>query len=60
MDRSIHDVCGLAVRGFIEPAITPGVAPEVVVAPQVLGCLGSAYPAWRATRLDVAEALRRK
>ena len=46
------------MRGLIEPALNSRMVIEVVVATVILGCCGSAYPAWRATRLRPAQALR--
>ena len=44
--------------GAIEPAYTPQLLVQAVVAAAVLGTLGGLYPAWRATRLRPVEALR--
>ena len=44
--------------GAIEPAYTPQLFVQAVVAAAVLGTLGGLYPAWRATRLRPVEALR--
>jgi putative ABC transport system permease protein len=40
--------------------VTPGVLAKAVLFAVVLGLLGGALPAWRAARLEVTEALRRK
>jgi putative ABC transport system permease protein len=38
--------------------LTPGIAVEVLVFAVFMGVLGGALPAWRASRLEIVEALR--
>jgi putative ABC transport system permease protein len=45
--------------GLIEPYMTSGLGFQALVAVFLAGPLGALYPAWRATRLLPAEALRR-
>ena len=46
------------LAGLIDPALTLVFLAQVLAATIALGCLGSFYPAWRATRLNPVEALR--
>ncbi|MCW5770193.1 MAG: ABC transporter permease [Rhodospirillaceae bacterium] len=48
------------LNGLLEPTVTWRTLLEAAGAVAVIGVLGSAYPAWRATRLDISTALRRK
>jgi putative ABC transport system permease protein len=43
----------------MEPYLTRGIIIEAIVAALLAGPIGALYPAWRATRLVPAEALRR-
>ena len=45
--------------GLLEPYITPGLVIQALVAVLLAGPIGALYPAWRATRLRPADALRR-
>jgi putative ABC transport system permease protein len=47
-----------ALRGFVEPHLDIGLAAEVCIVTVLLGVVGSAYPAWRAVRLNPVEALK--
>ena len=51
-------VTSSAIRGFLEPEVSPRLICEVLCAAVGLGLAGSLYPAWRAVRLNVVEALR--
>lgn len=52
-------IAGLPViGGFLEPQITPALLVRVLLAVVLLGGLGGLYPAWRASRVQPAEALR--
>jgi putative ABC transport system permease protein len=44
--------------GVLELHLTPGLIAEALISASVIGPLGALYPAWRATRLKPAEALR--
>ncbi len=46
------------VRGFLEPDVTPSMVLEISALAIFIGVLGSAYPAWRAARLNTVDALR--
>jgi putative ABC transport system permease protein len=46
------------VKGMIEFEVNPRLLLEVLSAVIILGCLGSLYPAWRAARLNIVDALR--
>jgi putative ABC transport system permease protein len=46
------------VKGMIEHEVSARLLIEVLSGVIVLGCLGSLYPAWRAVRLNVVDALR--
>ncbi len=46
------------VKGMIQVEVTTRLLLEVMSAVVVLGCLGSLYPAWRAARLNIVDALR--
>jgi putative ABC transport system permease protein len=46
------------VKGLIQVEVTTRLLLEVMSAVVVLGCLGSLYPAWRAARLNIVDALR--
>lgn len=46
------------IRGLIEPQVTVRLLLEVFAAAVALGVLGSLYPAWRAARLNIVDALR--
>ncbi len=46
------------VASFVESIVTPGIFVQGVVVAVLLGAAGGAYPAWRASRLQPAEALR--
>jgi putative ABC transport system permease protein len=45
--------------GLLEPYMTSGLVLQAVVAVLLAGPIGALYPAWRATRLRPADALRR-
>jgi len=45
--------------GLLEPYMTSSLGLHALAAVLVAGPLGALYPAWRATRLLPAEALRR-
>ena len=45
--------------GLMEPYLTSGIIVEAILAALLAGPIGALYPAWRATRLVPAEALRR-
>jgi putative ABC transport system permease protein len=45
--------------GMLERYLTTGIVVQAVLAVFAAGSLGALYPAWRATRLVPAEALRR-
>lgn len=47
-----------AIGGFLEPDVSPTLAVEVLCAAIGLGLVGSIYPALRAVRLNVVDALR--
>jgi putative ABC transport system permease protein len=47
------------IGGFLDPQVTPTLVGEVFVAVVALSGLGGLYPAWRASRAQPAEALRR-
>ena len=47
------------IGGFLDPQVTPALVAEVFVAVVALSGLGGLYPAWRASRAQPAEALRR-
>ncbi len=52
-------VAGLPViGGFLEPQVTPMLLARVLLAVVLLGGIGGLYPAWRASRIQPAEALR--
>lgn len=44
--------------GVLELYLTPSLVAEALILALVIGPLGALYPAWRATRLNPAEALR--
>jgi putative ABC transport system permease protein len=44
--------------GLMEPYLTPGSVAQALIFVLIAGPLGALYPAWRATRLSPAEALR--
>jgi putative ABC transport system permease protein len=46
------------VKGLIQVEVTPRFLLEIMLAVVALGCLGSVYPAWRAARLNIVDALR--
>jgi len=46
--------------GYLRPYITLALVARTVSLTIAIGTLGALYPAWRATRLDPAEALRRQ
>ena len=46
--------------GYLRPYITLALVVRTVSLTIAIGTLGALYPAWRATRLDPAEALRRQ
>jgi putative ABC transport system permease protein len=46
--------------GYLRPYTTGGLILRTVLLTIAIGTLGALYPAWRATRLDPAEALRRQ
>ena len=46
------------VKGMIQVEVTTRLLLEVMSGVVVLGCLGSLYPAWRAARLNIVDALR--
>jgi len=46
--------------GYLRPYITLALVLRTVTLTIAIGTLGALYPAWRATRLDPAEALRRQ
>jgi putative ABC transport system permease protein len=46
------------LRGFVDPEISPRLLGEVLGAALLLGLAGGFYPAWRALRLAVVDALR--
>lgn len=46
------------IGGFLEPQVTPALLARVLTAVILLGGLGGLYPAWRASRVQPAEALR--
>jgi putative ABC transport system permease protein len=46
------------MRGFLQPELSGRLVAEVAVAALLLGVVGSAYPAWRASGLSPADALR--
>ncbi len=46
--------------GYLRPFITVALILRTVFLTIAIGTLGALYPAWRATRLDPAEALRRQ
>ncbi|HSM52308.1 MAG TPA: ABC transporter permease [Thermoanaerobaculia bacterium] len=46
------------LRGFVDPEISPRLLGEVLGATLLLGLAGGLYPAWRALRLAVVDALR--
>jgi putative ABC transport system permease protein len=55
----LHWVVSLPrMRGLIEPEVTLRLLIEVLGAATGLGGLGSLYPAWRAARLNIVDALR--
>jgi putative ABC transport system permease protein len=45
--------------GLLEPYITPGLVIQALIVVLLAGPIGALYPAWRATRLNPADALRR-
>ena len=45
--------------GLMEPYMTTGIIVQAILAALLAGPIGALYPAWRATRLVPAEALRR-
>lgn len=45
--------------GLMEPYLTKGIVIQALIAALLAGPIGALYPAWRATRLVPAEALRR-
>jgi putative ABC transport system permease protein len=45
--------------GLLESYLTAGIVVRATIAALIAGPLGALYPAWRATRLVPAEALRR-
>ena len=45
--------------GLMEPYLTTGIIVQAILAALLAGPIGALYPAWRATRLVPAEALRR-
>jgi putative ABC transport system permease protein len=51
-------VTSSAIRGFLEPEVSWRLIGEVLLAAIGLALAGSLYPAWRAVRLNVVEALR--
>lgn len=51
-------VTASAIRGFLEPDVSLRLVVEVLCAAVGLGLAGGLYPAWRAVRLNVVEALR--
>lgn len=46
------------IEGFLEPRVDARLLLEIGAASLALGVLGSAYPAWRASRLEPVRALR--
>jgi putative ABC transport system permease protein len=46
--------------GYLRPYTNAGLVMRTVLLTIAIGTLGALYPAWRATRLDPAEALRRQ
>jgi len=46
--------------GYLRPYTNAGLVIRTVLLTIAIGTLGALYPAWRATRLDPAEALRRQ
>jgi putative ABC transport system permease protein len=46
------------IGGFLEPQVTPRLVLQVFVAVVLLSAIGGLYPAWRASRIQPAEALR--
>ena len=48
----------LVPQGLLAPAYTPAVFARGLAVAVALGVLGALYPAWRASRLPPAEALR--
>jgi putative ABC transport system permease protein len=46
--------------GYLRPYTNAGLVLRTVLLTIAIGTLGALYPAWRATRLDPAEALRRQ
>jgi putative ABC transport system permease protein len=46
--------------GYLRPYTNTGLVLRTVLLTIAIGTLGALYPAWRATRLDPAEALRRQ
>ena len=47
-----------AVSGFLSGVFNPNVVVQALVTALVLGAVGGAYPAWRASRLAPVEAMR--
>jgi putative ABC transport system permease protein len=46
------------IGGFLEPEATPMLILQVFLCIVLLGCVGALLPAWRASRIQPAEALR--
>jgi putative ABC transport system permease protein len=45
-------------QGILEPLYGPRIFARAMIVAVLLGLLGALYPAWRASRLAPAEALR--